>query len=382
MKNLIEDKKKLLRDEEARMKADLALYQNLEKSLKAAEEKRKQLQEKMEEASKTLTEAATSLAAVTEKCNTLMASREFSSLEEANKSLEDARQTKEAKEESYRKAHEITRNAKESKDSAETLIRQCMDTLPGYRKTRDQRKEIYGRTMEEKCIDQTRWRELVFTYTKEDAESFRGRVEDHRQKRTAANTRKKTALTLIGKQPRPNLEQLRENMNQAEKNLSDWQKICDSVRRYRDTNEKVIRELSPRMEERGKIMEEYNRLDSLYQRLAGKVSGSRMDIETFVQRYYLERILHAANLRFQEMSGGQFILRMYELEKAGEGKNHGLDLMVYSTVTGTEREVRTLSGGESFMAALSLALGMADQIQENSAGTLPAFSAPLQSPRR
>ena len=85
-----------------------------------------------------------------------------------------------------------------------------------------------------------------------------------------------------------------------------------------------------------------------------------MDIETFVQRYYLERILYAANLRFQEMSGGQFILRMYELEKAGEGKNHGLDLMVYSTVTGTEREVRTLSGGESFMAALSLALGMAD----------------------
>ena len=67
------------------------------------------------------------------------------------------------------------------------------------------------------------------------------------------------------------------------------------------------------------------------------------------------------------MSAGQFELRMIDLEKAGEGKNHGLDLMIYSTVTGKEREVRTLSRGESFMAALSLALGMADQIQENSA---------------
>ena len=66
------------------------------------------------------------------------------------------------------------------------------------------------------------------------------------------------------------------------------------------------------------------------------------------------------------MSAGQFELRMTGSEEAGEGKNRGLDLMVYSAVTDREREIRTLSGGESFMAALSLALGMADQIRESS----------------
>ena len=123
----------------------------------------------------------------------------------------------------------------------------------------------------------------------------------------------------------------------------------------------------PIMTERGRIVEEYRRLEDLYNLLAGKVSGARMDIETFVQRYYLERILCAANQRFREMSAGQFELRMCETGRAGIGKNRGLDLMVYSAVTGKEREVRTLSGGESFMAALSLALGLADQIQESAA---------------
>ena len=96
-------------------------------------------------------------------------------------------------------------------------------------------------------------------------------------------------------------------------------------------------------------------------------AASEMDIETYVQRYYLDRILRAANLRFREMSAGQFELRMVPDDMAGAGRNRGLDLMVYSNVTGKQREVRTLSGGESFMAALSLALGMADQIQESSA---------------
>ena len=132
-------------------------------------------------------------------------------------------------------------------------------------------------------------------------------------------------------------------------------------------NQAVYDTLAPILADRKRLVEEHAKLDNLYRLVSGNVSGSRMDLETYVQRYYLEKILDAANRRFQDMSAGQFELRMYDLEKAGEGKNRGLDLMVYSTVTGKEREIRTLSGGESFMAALSLALGMADEIQESSA---------------
>ena len=149
--------------------------------------------------------------------------------------------------------------------------------------------------------------------------------------------------------------------------MRDADKVFKQYEDDAKTNVKVYHTLAPKMEEHKTIINQYTKLDTLYKLISGNVTGSRMDLETYVQRYYLEKILYAANHRLYDMSAGQFELQMYELEEAGEGTNKGLDLMVYSTVTRKVREVRTLSGGESFMAALSLALGMADQIQEASA---------------
>lgn len=171
----------------------------------------------------------------------------------------------------------------------------------------------------------------------------------------------------IGERQRPVLEEKRSQAEEAEKIFEASGRIRDGIKSVYQENQAVYDTLAPILTDRKRLVEEHAKLDNLYRLVSGNVSGSRMDLETYVQRYYLEKILDAANRRFQDMSAGQFELRMYDLEKAGEGKNRGLDLMVYSTVTGKEREIRTLSGGESFMAALSLALGMADEIQESSA---------------
>ena len=198
-------------------------------------------------------------------------------------------------------------------------------------------------------------------------EAFQERAEAWQKRKTAAMSRRDSAKDAIGGQDRPVPDELKNVAETAEKELKSAQARLEDAKGYYKTNASVYDSLKPVMEERGKIMEEHRRLDDLYNLLSGNVTGSRMDIETYVQRCYLERILYAANRRFEEMSAGQFELRMFDIDKAGKGKNRGLDLMVYSTVTGKEREVRTLSGGESFMAALCLALGMADQIQESAA---------------
>ena len=100
----------------------------------------------------------------------------------------------------------------------------------------------------------------------------------------------------------------------------------------------------------------------------GQVTGKpKIELETYVQMAYFERILRRANVRLMTMSQGQ-----YELKRRKDAENKkekaGLDLNVIDHYNGSERSVRTLSGGESFQAALSLALGLSDEIQSIAGG--------------
>ena len=100
---------------------------------------------------------------------------------------------------------------------------------------------------------------------------------------------------------------------------------------------------------------------------AGEVNGKdKITFETYVQMAYFERIIARANARFMVMSGGQYELKRC-IEEDGRGKN-GLGLSVVDHYNGTERSAKTLSGGESFQASLSLALGLSDEIQSQAGG--------------
>ena len=100
----------------------------------------------------------------------------------------------------------------------------------------------------------------------------------------------------------------------------------------------------------------------------GNISGEeKIMLETYVQMTYFDRIIARANTRFMVMSGGQ-----YELKRRIEAENNrsqsGLELDVIDHYNGTERSVNSLSGGETFKASLSLALGLSDEIQSSAGG--------------
>ena len=85
-------------------------------------------------------------------------------------------------------------------------------------------------------------------------------------------------------------------------------------------------------------------------------------LETYIQTTYFDRIVARANVRLMKMTGGQYELKR---RKAPENmrSQSGLELDVVDHYNGTERSVKTLSGGESFKASLALALGLSDEVQ-------------------
>ena len=117
-----------------------------------------------------------------------------------------------------------------------------------------------------------------------------------------------------------------------------------------------------------RLEKEYARVKALSNTANGTIAGKeKIMLETYIQMTYFDRIIARANTRLMVMSGGQ-----YELKRRREAENNrsqsGLDLDVKDHYNGTERSVKTLSGGESFKASLSLALGLADEIQASAGG--------------
>ena len=100
----------------------------------------------------------------------------------------------------------------------------------------------------------------------------------------------------------------------------------------------------------------------------GSISGKdKIMLETYVQMNYFDRIIERANLRLLTMSGSRYELKR-STAAANKRSQSGLDLDVRDYYNGQDRSVRTLSGGEKFIASLSLALGLADEIQASAGG--------------
>ena len=166
----------------------------------------------------------------------------------------------------------------------------------------------------------------------------------------------------------PSETELQENLEMLSGRKQELDQRYNEQYHAANTNQNVYQAVQTQQSQMQEVEEEYKWVNALADTATGNVTGKRkIDLETYAQMAYFDRILRKANVRFLTMSQGQ-----YELKRQEDGGNikskAGLELNVIDHYNGTERSVRTLSGGESFQASLSLALGLSDEIQSYAGG--------------
>ncbi|WP_010452243.1 AAA family ATPase [Vibrio rotiferianus] len=164
----------------------------------------------------------------------------------------------------------------------------------------------------------------------------------------------------------PDLEGLNVKLNSVQQSYVEARNQLDSTRSLFERLEKVRNDIATLHDKNTKLEDEYKVFGTLYDVASGK-TGSRISLHRFVLGVLLDDVLIQASQRLSLMSKGRYILaRKTEGFKGAVGR--GLDLVVEDSYTGKTRDVATLSGGESFMAALALALGLSDVVQSYSGG--------------
>lgn len=164
------------------------------------------------------------------------------------------------------------------------------------------------------------------------------------------------------------LASLNEKSLKLNEHKNDIDETAKSLYSRIDSNKSLVDNISEKRDILKEYDDKYVWLKALSETANGDISGKeKITLETFVQMTYFDSIIRKANIRLLTMSDGQ-----YELVRRSDAetlkKNEGLALDVIDHFNASSRSVSTLSGGESFMASLCLALGLSDEIQSSNGG--------------
>ena len=162
------------------------------------------------------------------------------------------------------------------------------------------------------------------------------------------------------------LDALREAIHEAEAALALRRQEAINIRRCMQDNEAACAATIRQLEDMAEQLKTAQLWTGLSELASGRDRETHLPFEMYVQRYWFSQVIDYANRRLAGMTGGMFALRL-DQPTGGRGMQ-GLDLNVMDYQTGRERPASTLSGGESFKASLSLALGLADMIAHHTSG--------------
>lgn len=202
--------------------------------------------------------------------------------------------------------------------------------------------------------------------TDEQVQSLQAEIESYQQTQIKLEQTVEDLKRQLSEQQKPDLDGLQQQLQELESQYKQARASLDQTHSHYERLAKVKRDIEILHDKNAQLESEYKVFGTLFDVASGK-TGSRVSLHRFVLGVLLDDVLVQASQRLSLMSKGRYILmRKTDGFKGAAGR--GLDLIVEDGYSGKTRDVATLSGGESFMAALSLALGLSDVVQSYSGG--------------
>ena len=191
-------------------------------------------------------------------------------------------------------------------------------------------------------------------------------VQTYQQAITAAKADVAAYQQLVGHHHTVDLGQSEAELSQLNVQLEGAQKQTDEKQKQVTVNGDILAQIKTATQQVATQLDELNELQLLVETVAGG-GDNKLGLERYVLRAQLAEILAIANQHLKQLSSGRYSMQLH-LEAGTYQKNTGLEIDVYDDNVGQVRSVHTLSGGESFIAALSLALALGESIQNESGG--------------
>jgi exonuclease SbcC len=192
-------------------------------------------------------------------------------------------------------------------------------------------------------------------------------VKNYDEQLHALKVEKELLTQQLESKARPDLAAFQQRITEAGLNYKTHEANWNTAEKYKAKLEDVDKKLQRIDKQQAEIKKQYEVIGTLSNAASGK-GNIKVSLERFVLGNLLDSVLSRASQRLHIMSKGQYRLIRQKESEQKRNKTAGLDLAIDDAYTGKTRPVATLSGGESFMASLSLALGLSDVVQERSGG--------------
>lgn len=271
------------------------------------------------------------------------------------------------KEEALQDAANKKQQAEKALASTQALLQQTGDNFKESCDAKEQAKDTFLKTLEEQQFKD----KADFANSLVSREILEQAEEKNRAYFVALQTSKQNLenkQTEAAGKTYQDLTELEERMERLGVEKEELQNKVQEQKALWQTRKKAAESARKELQAWKKAEKDYLPIVELSKTANGELAQKdKIAFEQFVQGFYFDRILAAANLRFAEMTNGRYHLRRAEVA-ANKRSQSGLELEVMDYFTGKARGVKSLSGGEAFKASLSLALGLSDLIQQTAGG--------------